>query len=395
MKERLGIMLKSISKEDLIFGLILTYVFLIPCSPFFSVRVLVFTAAISLIDFKTTIPNILKSWNALLMLAVLAAGLIYTSDQSQGLKVLETSASLVLVPISFSGISSRWNTRNLHRVALAFLVGVVAASLICLVIALANYLTTANLEVFTFYNLTSTINSHPTYFAYYLIFAITIVLFDTYNQVSSINLWGKLFLILFLIIVLLLTGGLTSYISLVLIFAFYVLRLLLAESNTNQKMTVAFVIFGAFLVMSVYQRNFSSIMGQGDSWDRLTTWTYSLHANDDLIWGVGTGDYENILNRFYLQNGMPELAKASHNSHNQFLHILLSNGFIGLLAFLALLGRPLYLSMRNSDSLGVLVFFPFIIYGITEVFLGRYQGVVFYSLLNEIFCTYYQKTVSN
>ena len=43
------------------------------------------------------------------------------------------------------------------------------------------------------------------------------------------------------------------------------------------------------------------------------------------------------------------------------------------------------LSFKNNNSFGVLVFFPFLIYGVTEVFLGRYQGVIFFALLHQVF----------
>jgi hypothetical protein len=51
--------------------------------------------------------------------------------------------------------------------------------------------------------------------------------------------------------------------------------------------------------------------------------------------------------------------------------------------------RPIYLSVRNRNILGTLIFFPFLIYGMTEVFLGRYQGVVFFALLHQLFMALY------
>ena len=50
-----------------------------------------------------------------------------------------------------------------------------------------------------------------------------------------------------------------------------------------------------------------------------------------------------------------------------------------------MVGRPLYLAVKNKNILAILCMFPFLIYGMTEVFLGRYQGVVFFALLHQVF----------
>ncbi|MFN9898805.1 MAG: hypothetical protein ACK55Z_08445, partial [bacterium] len=68
---------------------------------------------------------------------------------------------------------------------------------------------------------------------------------------------------------------------------------------------------------------------------------------------------------------------------------MLSNGMIGLIAFLLMMVRPLYLATGAKDLLGLLLLYPFVLYGITEVFLGRYQGVVFFGFVHQILIAYY------
>jgi O-antigen ligase len=125
-----------------------------------------------------------------------------------------------------------------------------------------------------------------------------------------------------------------------------------------------------------------------DSWDRLDLWRSAISANQNVLFGVGTGDYKDVLNEFYRANEMENFASNSLNSHNQFIQIYFSNGLFGLVSVLILLGRPLYISFTENNPLGVLIFFPFLIYGITEVFLGRYQGVVFFVFLHQMFIGY-------
>lgn len=141
-----------------------------------------------------------------------------------------------------------------------------------------------------------------------------------------------------------------------------------------------------FIINATEQEDRGMVLN--DSWDRLVLWESAMKANPDLIFGVGTGD-KALLNNYYTSHGLEKFAKENYNSHNQFIQILFTNGVLGLLALLILIARPIYLSIRHQDVLGTLVFFPFLIYGVTEVFLGRYQGIVFFALLHQVFISYY------
>jgi O-antigen ligase len=121
----------------------------------------------------------------------------------------------------------------------------------------------------------------------------------------------------------------------------------------------------------------------------MTLWESALRANENSWLGVGTGDYEKVLNEYYQKNNMGHFAKSNLNAHNQYIQLLFSNGIFGLIAFLIMLLRPLYFSVKHQDLFGVLIFFPFILYGITEVFLGRYQGVIFFALVHQSLVCYY------
>jgi O-antigen ligase len=106
---------------------------------------------------------------------------------------------------------------------------------------------------------------------------------------------------------------------------------------------------------------------------------------------VGTGDYKDVLNQFYRDHNMPAYADLSYNAHNQFIQVFFSNGLLGLTCVVLLLARPFYLSVKRQYLLGALIFFPFFIYGTTEVFLGRFQGLVFFALLHQLFIVFYEK----
>jgi O-antigen ligase len=189
-------------------------------------------------------------------------------------------------------------------------------------------------------------------------------------------------------------GGQTIFISLLLIIAFFLLSFLLGERSTRDIWLFGFsftMLIALFAVVGLMQTRpeFITISDRNDYWERFQLWTAALEANVHWFVGVGTGDYNQVLGSYLRSHGFEEYASRSLNAHNQFIQILFSNGILGLLGVAMLLGRPLVLFMRVRYELGILAIFPFLVYGVTEVFLGRYQGVVFFALLHQLFLNEY------
>ena len=196
-------------------------------------------------------------------------------------------------------------------------------------------------------------------------------------------------LIVFFFFILLLTGGQTAFISILLIFSFFISKYLLEQKTKRTSLVVVLVLLlltSMFSMVILFQRidQFHSLSIQNDYWERMNLWESAIHANTNPLIGVGTGDYNLVLNKYYRTHSMSLFADGNFNSHNQFVQLYFSNGIVGLFALLIILFRPLYLSVRNQNLLGILLYFPFLIYGITEVFLGRYQGVVFLSFVHQM-----------
>jgi O-antigen ligase len=324
-------------------------------------------------------------WDILLYFLVLIVGLAYSENISQGFKVLETNLTLIAVPLIFIPLSYS-TEEEVRRIFYAFASGLCLASLICLINALGNYFETDNIDLFFFYNLTDVLDFQPTYFAYYIIFAITYSLYLIFYEKTKDYLYIRFASILFLFIVLTLTGGQTSFISLLLIFSFFILKFLVEEKNVTKRITASLVVLmtlGFFWITIIIDNK--GIKSLNDSWDRLILWESAIEALPDPVFGVGTGDYKTVLNQYYSDHQMKRFASESFNSHNQLIQLLFSNGLLGVSAFLLMIVRPLYLSYKNENILAMLCFFPFLIYGVTEVFLGRYQGIVFFVFIHQFF----------
>ncbi len=377
--------------QRLLNGLILSFVFSIPLLPAHSIKLLVLALiGLIIIQYKKFSLQrfFVRSWDILLYLSILALGLIWSEDILAGTKALETSLSLVGIAI----VASFWDNlveTGFNKILWSFTYGVLLASLVCVLFALFNYLKSADGQVFFYYNLVSIIKSHPTYLAYYIILSISWLLYQLYSTLYSITrLLFHLACLFFLSVVLVLSGGQTAFISLVFIFSFFLLKYF-TEAKTNRSTLVIYSIcvLTGLLVMVKLNLILGKNVLQDDSWERYHLWQAGIMANTDFFWGVGTGDVKAILNSYLHSVRLNDFAAKEYNSHNQFIQMFLSSGIIGLCILVIMIGRPLYTAYKARNVFGVLLLFPFIIYGVTEVFLGRYQGVVFFALTHQLLIT--------
>lgn len=368
---------------------VLGFAFLVPFSQFLSVRLLLILVLFSIYIFRSDFlfQIFKKSWDLLLYYIVLVVGLIYSSDLDAGLRVLETNFSFLAIPLIVSRFSSL-NVEIRDRIFKSFLLGVIATSLICLSYATYRYANEPSIQFFFFETFTEIIKSHPTYLAYYIIFSITVELYGLYHSKFKAKLLFHYLVIFFLFVILILTGGQTAFISMLFVFSFFILKFLTEERSRDRKRVIGGVIgmlICMFLVSFVEKSNLQLVLN--DSWERASLWKSAIAATSNIFIGVGTGDYKVALNEYYITHGMTLFALESYNAHNQFIQILFSNGLLGLFSVILMMGRPLYIGVKTNNVLSILCIFPFLIYGITEVFLGRYQGVVFFALVHQIFLT--------
>ncbi len=368
---------------------------LIPISQFLSARlsVALIIFAFMLGERRKIVSSVLhQAWDLFIFILVILVGILYSDNKVQGWREVETSFSFIVLPVILSSTHRELGKTN--KILKAFTVGVVFCGLICIVNALNSYAQLGDIEAFVFYNLTDIVNLQPTYFAYYLILAITILVFNMYyGEWNNKRIFFFTVVIFFLFVLLVLTGAQTTSIGLVLIFSFFALKYLLDRRTKikSYSISILIAIVGLLLTLSTFRGSSGIFKGQSDYWERADLWESAIAANPDPFFGVGTGDYKTVLNEYYLAHDQKEYADGNYNSHNQFIQAYFSGGLLGLLALFLILARPLYLSFKMQNPLGILIMFPFVIYGVTEVFLGRYQGVVFFVLCHQIVVLqYYQ-----
>ena len=115
---------------------------------------------------------------------------------------------------------------------------------------------------------------------------------------------------------------------------------------------------------------------------RLIIWKAAWDgAIENLPWGVGTGDGNDMVTEMYHKNGFWCDSDHSYNAHNQFLFALLTNGVPGLILILLYFYAPLGLAIKNKDILLFSVFLLMTLNCLVECMFDRRAGVDFFAVM--------------
>jgi O-antigen ligase len=375
--------LSEIAYPCLRYGLVVLS-FLLPLSQYISVRLLFVLLVLSVITCdKARLARLFyKAWGCLLYMFFLVAGLSYSSQLESGLRVLETSFPLLALPLVFCSVGEV-TRRYIFTLFRFFSLGLLTACTILSVHAIYRSVFDLKTVSITYYAFTNLLDFQPTYFSYYLVFGITLNFFlFFYDDARRENLQMMSVLIFFCC--LLFSASKTTFVTLTLVLAFFLLRFL-NEDRTSNKIIATVLALSMLVSIFIVHMAGPFHREQGDAWDRSELWDASIHAIPSILLGTGTGADRAALIDYFSRHRMAMYADESFNAHNQVIQVLLSNGVLGLLSFLLLLCYPLYRATKAKNMLAVISLFPFVVYGITEVFLGRYQGIVFFVFLHQAF----------
>jgi O-antigen ligase len=324
--------------------------------------------------------------------------LAYTEKKDQGLFSIEKQLSLLVFPFIF--VTFQPTSKIFLLILKAFIFSIVFAFVVSLLYALQKvFILGIDISVadLSYLQLSEKLKFHPTYFGMYLNFS-SVILFYFYMKTNRIGKFLAALLIFFSIIAIFL---LSSKISILLELFFLILAVIFFVVNSNNKiflyllllLLISLVFSTIWLDLSprlkgeingldtnqpVVVENLNSIHMRIESW--VCSWQ---QINNNYIWGVGSGDVEDELNKCY--EARNENIMKGYNSHSQYLQSWLSTGLFGLLSLLLLYFFSLVLSVRNKDYLHLGFIFIIIVVSITESLLVVYKGVVFFCFFNSLF----------
>jgi O-antigen ligase len=372
--------------------------------------ILLFITWLLQVNIKSDLGIINIATNKLLLLLPLyyilhIIALIYTTDINDGMKHLETKASMLLLPILFIGENSFTNKKS-DGILKAFVAGNLVAVLVCIIIASLksvsfnetgfNFNTSiwdgtrdyAFIELlknnWTYFSYTSfSVFLHPSYFSMYLLFSVGVLVYFIHRNISRIWIFINILLILLFMFAIVLLGsraGILSCAVAIIGYVFYRLYYSLRKIIYIPIILITFIT--VYLLVS--SSRFSIIIREFSSFDlnglkttsnkRLKIWEKSIEQiQQNFFFGVGPGDSLKALNYVDEEGG----TKININAHNQFLETFISLGLAGFSLLMAILIFPIVFALRKKNML--LLFFLFVLSFnfMFESVLERAAGTIF------------------
>ena len=258
---------------------------------------------------------------------------------------------------------------------------------------------------------------HPSYFSMYLGFC-SIICFYFFRMTKSSGL--KVFWIISLFVFLLINLSLASKMPFVativalvfgLFFHVYKTTGVRGKKRYLAVLTVGIVIFGIYVYKVpnaikqdignyydyFFEKDLENAFDYGqygttyslDTWNktnRIHIWNSSISIlKANFLFGVGTGDISNELNKQYIFDNQPYLATKDANTHNQYLDYLIKFGMFGF----AVLVFCFYAYVKKALDTSNFTYLMFLILVLTcmltENILSRQLGIVFFFFFQSLF----------
>lgn len=409
--------------------LLCVIVFTLPFSFWTGITSAVFRISIAILlltwffdgDFKTKSIKLSRNPLALIFIGyflIHVFGLLYTEDIDQGIKEIEKKIPLLIFPLVLSS-STKINQAYIKTIFISFITSIGIASLICLIngfIQNSRYNQSDNFNWFyiSYNDLTSIINIQPNYLAAFtslVIVYLVIFLFESSEQKMTLRRIGLMILSIYLFGFLMLLSARTvlgaTFLAIIVVVVVYGKQ---KVSKLNSLLVIGVLALVTIISISVLpilrERMFQAIgIEQDAKWinqfgdatgvieePRYIKWKSSWNAiKDNWVVGTGTGGAQNALREQYKLINWQEGLLVDYNSHNQYLQTWLTLGLPGILILLASVFIPMKRALKNGNIQYSIFLFLILIYFLTESFLERQWGVVFYSFFNSLLAFYEPK----
>ena len=342
-------------------------------------------------------------------------GMLYTTNIHDGFFELQKKLSLLVFPfVVFT--SQKLNQQEIKNILKSFLLSILISSLICFINAFyRNHIDPfpeTDWLYFSYRDLTEIIGIQPTYLALFVSFAILISFYLIKEGSHVHSFFKKIFfysISFFLVVFLFMISSRTEITAFLIILFSGIIYFFYKRNKLLKGLLIASISFLIFVSLicqiPVAKERFLQVFGiqNNDVWInqygkgketqpdvRVLKWKCSWYAiRENWLFGVGTGDVQDILQSQYKKNNFETAFQQKFNSHNQFLETWIGLGVIGLFFFLSSLVVPCILFFQNKNYLYMAFIILFFTCCITESMLERQHGIIFYSLFTSLFAFHY------
>ncbi len=335
-----------------------------------------------------------------------AFSLIYTSNTDHGLKILETSLSILFIPFSFSLIIPHLQVKKDIQTLFAKLF--VLSTTIFSVIGIAAIILDTKTPLYKDYysdrfrriiQALPLLGQHPIYASLFLALAIIFTVYLLRNIQKN-----KPFIIL-LILSLLINSTFLLMLSsrgviLSLVIIMLIFLLFFAKLTTRFKVILSLIFLASIISMFTFNRRmrefftvktFEVVNPNYSTTYRVNILKCSVELiKNNWITGYGVGDVQDQLNQCYTTKS-ELLLKKTYNSHNQYLDVWLKTGIIGFLYFSFFIFFLIMKSIKNKKFLPLAIILLYSTGFLFENILSRRSGVILFYFLICFFIAFNNK----
>ncbi len=417
--------LKQESKQNPAFICIILTLWSIPLShAYSSISVIVFTL-VALFTFKKSKLQYSKAlFLPIILFVLMAASLLWTTDLESSVKALQKSVPFFVVPICFLLIP-RFSKEQRYKILHYFSLGMVVFAMFYLLKAMVRFALTKDTAVFFYHELvTEEVNAiHVS-----LYMAISAIYFLTK---SSKSLFDK-FAILLLSTIMVLLSSKNIIVIFVLLLAIYLFKtyrsaqkskilkgglilvflislafigfikdrfLIEVESNITENSinteigTPTEKVYNVSISRAWHQEKFK----QNDYFPGAAFRVYQIRVFKEMLvedpiffsgYGLNAADFriseKSIENGVFTGNSTSE-GYQNQNFHNQYIQLFAELGIFGFLILIAMLGVNIKNAVKTKDFMHISFAILMISLFLTESFLSRQRGIVFFTIMYCLF----------
>ncbi|MGZ4090824.1 MAG: O-antigen ligase family protein [Bacteroidia bacterium] len=315
---------------------------------------------------------------------------LFSNNKDEGMFNIENKLSLVFLPYYI--FCFRWPAEIIKKCLVSFVSGCFFAC-VYLIVRASLFAFNGHPEYF-FYTLFSDL-IHASYFAMYLILAISIIVLyypKWYAGQKEVKHFSILFAFVFIVTVFLCSSklGIISFFITIPVLIIYRLRLVLNVKRVAVLLAgIGIVIFifakifpGSFerlnSITAVSKKNLDKTSAESTT-VRILIWDQCLDLiKENVFFGVGVGDANDRLMQKYKQNGITGALEHKLNAHNQFFQTFIGLGVIGFLLLVIMTLGEMIVAVVKKNFILVLTMLLIVLNFLVESMLQASAGTLFY-----------------
>jgi O-antigen ligase len=326
--------------------------------------------------------------------------MIWTNNSTSGWFDLRIKLPILIFPFIASRLSDIIDAKKMSGILYAFVAGCFFATVICL--SHACYMWFIDAGNYFLYSKLSVV-LHPSYMSMYILLAVIILLWGFYNNTWKNNkrilvliliIWFWFFIILlqskagiliasfmFLVFAIILLSKYKKFLPVIIPLmiiagSYYCVNHIVFTSGNSRIENATNIILKTKIDTSTVESNQA----------RILVWKASSEIiKKNFLYGVGTGDIKDELDKMYIKMDMTGIYKEHLNAHNQYLQSALGLGILGIIITILMFLLPFIYSIKEKNYL---YSFFLILVGLNlfvESMFETQAGVMFYAFFNILF----------